>query len=269
MGQPLGRNPTQYMMEKAFAAANIDWRYLTLAVSPENLSAAVTGMQAMGFRGTNVASPHQMSVVQHLHRLTDSTQLIGAVNCVYFSDGEYVGENTDGKGFLQAFRKISDPTDKKVVILGAGGTARAISFELAWAGAREIVIANRSVERGQSLVDALQSHVAKASLVEWSGDYVVDEETELLVQATALGLRDATVRVPVALDSFREGLIVADVVHNPPRTRFLQEAADQGCTVLDGIAMLVHQAAQDFSIWTGLEPDKTVMRESVEEFFEL
>ena len=79
-------------MEKAFAAANIDWRYLTLEVSPENLSAAVTGMQAMGFRGTNVASPHQMSVVQHLHRLTDSTQLIGAVNCVYFSDGEYVGE---------------------------------------------------------------------------------------------------------------------------------------------------------------------------------
>ena len=141
---------------------------------------------------------------------------------------------------MQAFRKISDPTDKKVVILGAGGTARAIGFELALAGARDIGIANRSMERGQALVDALQSHVAKVSLVEWSGDYVVDEETELLVQATALGLRDATVRVPVALDSFREGLIVADVVHNPPRTRFLQEATDQGCTVLDGIDMLVH-----------------------------
>ena len=269
MGQPLGRNPTQYMMEKAFAAANLDWRYLTLEVPPENLAAAVTGMKAMGFRGGNFASPHQVSVVAHADRLSESVELIGAVNCLYVEDGEYVGENTDGKGFLQAFQELSDPSGQKVVILGAGGTARAISFELALAGAREIVIANRSTDRGQALVDSLQSKVPSASLLEWSDDFVVDDQTDLLVQATAIGLRDAAARVPVVMDSLSDQLVVADVIHNPPRTRFLREAAEQGCTLLDGIAMLVHQAARDFSIWTGIEPDKTVMRESVEEYFEL
>ena len=270
MGQPLGSNPTQYMMEKAFAAAHLDWRYLTLEVPPENLATAVNGMKAMGFRGGNFASPHQVTVVDYLDRLTESAELIGAVNCVHVSDGSYVGENTDGKGFLQALQEILDPTDKKVVILGAGGTARAIGVELALAGVREIIVANRSTDRGQVLVDLLNSRVkVTASLVQWSNDFVVDEETDILVQATAIGLRDATATVPVAMDSLCDGLIVADVIHNPPRTRFLLEAAERGCTVLDGVAMLVNQAARDFSIWTGIEPNLTVMRESVEEFFEL
>jgi len=270
MGQPLGRNPTQYMMEKAFIAANLGWRYLTLEVSPENLPAAVGGMKAMGFRGGNFASPHQVAVVDYVDRLTESAELIGAVNCVHIADGDYVGENTDGKGFLQALQEISDPVDKKVVILGAGGTARAIGVELALAGVREIVVANRSTDRGQALVDLLQSRVkVAASLVEWKNDFVVDQETDLLIQATAVGLRDAGAVVPVDMESLSDQLIVADVIHNPPRTRFLREAAERGCTVLDGVAMLVNQAARDFSIWTGIEPDKTVMRESVEEFFEL
>jgi len=270
MGQPLGSNPTQYMMEKAFIAANLDWRYLTLEVSPENLPAAVVGMKAMGFRGGNFASPHQVAVVDYVDRLTESAELIGAVNCVHIADDNYVGENTDGKGFLQALQEISDPADKKVVILGAGGTARAIGVELALAGVREIVVANRSTDRGQALVDLLQSRVkVAASLVEWKNDFVVDEETDLLVQATAIGLRDARAAVPVDTELLSDRLIVADVIHNPPRTKFLREAAKRGCTVLDGVAMLVNQAARDFSIWTGIEPDKSIMRESVEEFFEL
>jgi shikimate dehydrogenase len=270
MGQPVAGNPTQFMMERAFAAAGLDWRYLTLEVSPENLEDAVRGMRAMGFKGGNFTLPHKVAVVRLLDKLSKAAELMGAVNCVNREGDLLVGENTDGKGFLQSLSEVVDPAGKKVVVLGAGGAARAIAVELGIAKAAELTIVNRSHDRGQELVDLLNAKAGVASnLVLWEGDYVVPEETEILVNATSIGMGDPDEEVPISVDSLHAKLVVADVVINPPATWLLRTAAENGCKILDGLGMLVNQGVIGFKIWTKIDPDASVMREAVEEFLEV
>ena len=124
MGQPVAGNPTQFIMERAFEAAGLDWRYLTLEVPAEQLATAVAGMRAMGFRGGNFTIPHKVAVIQYLDGLSQAAELMGAVNCVNTRAGQLIGENTDGKGFVASLRELVEPEGKRVVILGAGGAAR-------------------------------------------------------------------------------------------------------------------------------------------------
>ena len=270
MGQPVAGNPTQFMMERAFAAAQLDWRYLTCEVPPENLESAVAGMRAMGFRGGNFTIPHKVAVIPHLDGLSESAELMGAVNCVNRDGDRFIGENTDGKGFVRSLQAITSPEEKRVVIFGAGGAARAIAVELGLHGVSQITVVNRTPQRGQELVDLLNQRVGiQADLVKWSGDYQVEEEVDLVINATSIGLGDPEARVPVNVASLRAEMVVADVVFNPPETVFLREAAEQGCTVLDGLGMLVNQGVIGFQIWTGVEPSGMVMREALEEYLEL
>jgi shikimate dehydrogenase len=270
MGQPVAGNPTQFMMEQAFAAAGLDWRYLTLEVPPENLADALLGMRAMGFRGGNFTIPHKVSVIQHLDGLSEAAELMGAVNCINRVDDKFIGENTDGKGFVQSLRGVSDPVDKKVVILGAGGAARAIAVEVGLGKAAEITIVNRTQQRGQELVDLLNNRVKVASkLIMWQGDFHVEDGTDIVINATSIGLGDAEARVPLDVSTLRPPMVVADVIFNPPQTRLMRDAAARGCQTLDGLGMLVNQAVIGFKIWTGVDPDANVMREALEEFLEL
>ncbi|HWB13285.1 MAG TPA: shikimate dehydrogenase [Pirellulales bacterium] len=264
-GQPVAGNPTQYMIEKAFAHHGLDWRYLTLEVAPEDLADAVRGMRAMGFRGGNITKPHKVAVVPYLDRLSDAAALMGAVNCIVREDRQLVGENTDGKGFLRSLAALVDPAEKRVVLLGAGGAARAVGVELALAGAAGITVVNRTQERGQQLVDLLTSRLP-AELVVWSGEYAIPGEAQIVINATSIGMNDPDARVPVDFAAAAKQIVVADVVANPPDTRFLAEAREHGATTLDGLGMIVNQAAIAFQLWTGIEPDTTVMREAVEEF---
>ena len=267
MGQPVAGNPTQYLMEKAFVAAGLDWRYLTLEVSPQNLGNAVRGMKAMGFKGGNFTIPHKVAVIPLLDGLSEAAELMGAVNCVNRVGEQLIGENTDGKGFVHSLRAISDPKDKKVVLLGAGGAARAIAVELGLSGVAEITVVNRGVERGQELVDLLNNRVkTTAKLVTLAGDYAIPAETDLFINATSIGLGDYNARVPLDINSLRAGLLVADVIFNPPRTRLIRDAAERGCVTLDGLGMLVQQAVIGFQIWSGITPDAVLMREALEEF---
>jgi shikimate dehydrogenase len=269
-GYPVAGNPTQYVMEKAFARAGIDWRYLTLEVAPEKLADAVRGVRAMGFRGGNLTMPHKVAIIPLLDDLTEAARLMGAVNCWKRQEDRLLGDNTDGKGFLQSLRTLVEPAGKRFVLLGAGGAARAIAVELGLAGAAEIVVVNRSAERGQELANLLSDSVhVPAHFVAWEGDFQLPEGTDVLVNATSIGFGDPQARVPLALDTLRSSVIVADVIINPPETRLLREAKAQGCRTLDGLGMLVNQAAIAFRIWTGLEPDTGTMRDAVEEFLNL
>ena len=266
-GQPVAGNPTQYMMEEAFADVGIDWRYLTLEVAPEGLADAVRGMRAMGFRGCNLTIPHKVEVIQYLDRTSEAATLMGAVNCVNRVGKELVGENTDGKGFVQSLREVTDPTGKQVVILGAGGAARAIAVEVALAGAARLTIVNRSEPRGQELAALIHDKVqVPARYVKWEGDYQVPAETEVVINATSIGLGDGEARVPLAVDSLESGMVVADVIFNPPETRLIRDARARGCTTLDGLGMLVNQAVIAFRIWTGRDASAEVMRDALEEF---
>jgi shikimate dehydrogenase len=267
LGQPVVGNPTQFMMERAFAAAGLDWRYLTLEVPPERLADAVRGVRGLGFRGGNLTMPHKVAVIEHLDELTQAASIMQAVNCIKNEEGRLIGENTDGKGFLQALATVTEPAGKKSVVLGAGGAARAIAVELALAQAAEITIVNRSAARGQELTDLLRDKTSVAAeYAAWNEDYSVPQAADILINATSIGLFDRNARVPVKPDTFRPGLVVADVIFNPSDTRILREAKERGCTTLDGLGMLVNQAAIAFQFWTGIAPDAALMREAVEEF---
>jgi shikimate dehydrogenase len=270
MGQPVAGNPTQFMMERAFAAAGLDWRYLTLEVPSAKLADAMRGMRAMGFKGANFTIPHKVAVLQYLDELSPAAELMGAVNCANRVGDKLVGENTDGKGFVQSLRETGDPAGKKVVILGAGGAARAIAVELGLAGVSDITIVNRSAARGEELVGVLRDRVrVQAQFAALHGDYEVPADAAIFINATSIGLGDAKARVPVAAGSLRPELIVADVVFNPPETWLIRTAADRGCRTLDGLGMLVNQAVIAFKIWTGTEPSASLMHDALEEFLSI
>jgi len=268
-GQPVAENPTQYMLERAFQHHGLDWRYITLEVSPENLADAVRGMRAMGFRGGNCTIPHKVAVIEHLDEIAPSAALMGAVNCIVRRGDRLVGENTDGKGFLTSLREVTDPRGKRVVLLGAGGAARAIGVELALAGAAEIRVVNRNTDRGESLVELLNEKTpTHAHFVLWNKAYSLPETTDVLVQCTSIGLYpDVDARVAIDLDTLRKEVIVADVIPNPPATHLIQEAKQRGCIALEGLGMLVNQGVIGFKLWTGVDPDPAVMRAALEEVF--
>ncbi len=268
-GHHLADNPTQHMLEKAFRHHGLNWRYVNFELGNERLAEAVRAVRVLGFRGGNCTMPCKVTVIPHLDRLGQSAGLMEAVNCVVVDGEELVGENTDGKGFLQSLGEVTDPAGKRVTILGAGGAARAIAVETALAGASRITIVNRSPRRGRQLVELLQTRTeVRARFLPWQGDHAVSEDTQILINATSIGMHpDAGARIPLRTDTLTPELVVADVIANPPQTRLLRDAAARGCTVLDGLGMLVNQGVISFRYWTGQNPDSAVMRAALEEVF--
>lgn len=268
-GKPVSENPTQAMIEAAYRHHDLDWRYLTIEVDPADLSAAVEGAKAMGFVGFNCTIPHKVAVIQHLDGLGESASVMGAVNCVVRRDGKLIGENTDGKGFVESLKTLTDPSDKKVVIFGAGGASRAISVEVALAGATHITIVNRSEDRGTELVSLLNEKVSvDAQFVKWEGDYSIPDGTDVVINATSIGLfPDVDDRIAVDTAGLKEGMVAADVIPNPPETNFVRDARAAGCKVIDGLGMLVNQGVIGVEYWSGISPDPSVMRKALEDVF--
>lgn len=270
-GQPVAENPTQYMQEEAFRAAGVDFRYVTLEVTPERLSDAVRGMRAMNFAGANCTIPHKIAVMEHLDEITLTARKIGAVNTIVRqSDGTYLGENTDGKGFIRSLSEAGfSITGAKAVVLGAGGAARAIAVELAEAGATSLTIVNRTQSRGEELAKAVgERTTARAEFVPWLGDYEVPSDTQLVINATSIALfPNVEDVVPIDFSTLKAGMLACDVIPNPPSTPFLQRAKEAGAVTLDGLGMLVYQGAIAFELWTGEQASTAVMRRALEEVF--
>ena len=266
---PAAENPTVAVMDAVFAHHQLNARYINCEVSPEALGGAVRGALAMGFIGFNCSLPHKVKVIEFLDELAPSASIIGAVNCVVIKDGRLIGENTDGKGFVESLLTVVDPAGRDLVILGAGGAARAIAVESALAGASHITIVNTTVARGQDLVDRINADTpAEATLVHWDHTFEVPDTTDIVVNATSVGLfPDVDARLNIDPNSLRPSRVVADVIPNPPRTRLLADAADRGCATLDGMGMLVNQGRVAIKLWTGVDVDGQVMRQTLEELF--
>ncbi|MFN0192079.1 MAG: shikimate dehydrogenase [Aestuariivirga sp.] len=261
-------NPTVAMIEAAFHHHGLDWRYINCEVPPELLADAVKGARAMGWRGFNCSIPHKVAVIPLLDGLGESAGLMGAVNCAVNRNGKFIGENTDGKGFLKSLMEKTDPRGKSVVMFGAGGAARAIGVELALAGAKAITVVNRSASRGEPLVKLLNEKTkAKAALVNWSSTYTIPPGTDIIVNATSIGLGNGNQRLDIEVKSLKPGMVVCDVIVDPPDTRFLRDAKSQGCTVIDGLGMLVNQGVIGVKYWTGMDVDPASMRKKLEEIF--
>ncbi|MFN7935285.1 MAG: shikimate dehydrogenase [Bryobacteraceae bacterium] len=268
LGQPVAENPTGVMQEAAFAACGLEWRYLTIEVSPTNLDAAIQGVRAFGMRGINLTIPHKVAVIPFLDGLSEEARVIGAVNTVVRRGDELIGENTDGKGFLRGVRQDGgmDPRGKRAVMLGAGGAARAIATELLMAGVTELVVVNRSVERGEAMVRHLQEGTkGPIRFAPWVGTYAVPSDADLFVNATSIGLYPNVNDCPdVDLANAKESLLVCDAVFNPPVTGLIAKAKARGLRVLDGLSMLVYQGVIGFELWTGVKAPEAVMKEALE-----
>ena len=266
-GRPVAENPTGAMQEAAFGALGLNWRYLTVEVPPGRLRDAMAGVRAFGMRGINLTIPHKVAVMEYLDEIAPDAAVIGAVNTVRREGDRLIGENTDGKGFLRGVTTDGGihPAGKRAVVLGAGGAARAIVTELALAGVSDLLVVNRSVKRGESMVaELLAKTKAPIRFQAWQGVYKVPGDVDLLVNATSIGLYpDVDAMPPVDLSGAHPAMLVSDAVFNPPETRLLAAARRRRLPVLDGLSMLVYQGVIGFQLWTGREAPEAVMKQAL------
>lgn len=269
-GDPIDGNPTGVMEEAAFAACNLNWRYMTLKVKAEDLETAFAGCKAMNFNGLNLTMPHKRNIIPLLDGLTQAAQIIGAVNTVLVRDSKWIGENTDGKGFVTALKLSgAELLGKNVTILGAGGAARAIAVECALAGAKQVTIINRSQKNGEELASLITAQTpAESTYLPWLPKMSVPAGTDILINATCVGLHPNGHEKPdIDYDTVTPNMVVSDVVFNPVDPLFLQEARARGAKTVSGIGMLVQQGALNFTSWTGVEAPVDVMYKTLEAEF--
>lgn len=271
-GAPVEENPTGVMEEAAFDEMGLNYRYLTIRVEKDDLRTAMEAVKAFQMRGINLTIPHKVEVLKYLDDLSPAAEIIGAVNVVVNQDGRLWGENTDGKGFLTSLQEKNVSVEgKKVVILGAGGAARAIAVEAALAGASRIIIINRNRERGEELAALLNQRTpAQAEYLPWEKSVKVPEGTDILIQATCVGMYPDVHKKPdIDYDTIKAQMVVSDVVFNDPDTLFLQEAERRGADTINGLGMLVNQGARNFTLWTGKEAPVGIMTKTLENEFGL
>jgi shikimate dehydrogenase len=271
-GHPVAENPTVVMHEAAFAEMGLNWRYLTIEVFPEDLENAIKGIRAFNMKGINLTIPHKVNVLKYLDEIKPDAAMMGAVNTVVNINNCLIGENTDGKGFMYALTRDTkfDPAGKNVVILGAGGAARSISVELALAGVKTISIVNRNPERGEMLTNLITTKTSsKAHYVNWESCYVIPSDTDIVINATSIGLFPNTHEKPdILYDSVNGKMIVCDVIPSP-MTDFLHESQRRGAQILDGLGMLVYQGAIGFKLWTGKDAPVDVMYKALSKAFNI
>lgn len=270
-GDPVAHSVSPAMQQAAFAAAGLNYCYLSFNVKSENLAAAVAALRVLGLGGVNITIPHKERVIAYLDEVEHEAGLIGAVNTVVNREGRLVGYNTDVPGFLLSLRKEADfdLRGKRAVLLGAGGAGRAVAFGLAMGGVESLDIFNKSPHRAEMIAQEIHRYtMCEVGTGDLASERLprVLERADLLVNATSVGMHphldDSPLPDPQVLNP---GLLVYDLVYNPVRTRLLQEAEARGCRVLNGIGMLVYQGAMSFELWTGRKAAIDAMRAAVEE----
>ena len=275
MGDPVAGNPTQYMLEKAFAVANLDWRFLTFEVSAVDFELALKGARIFEFRGIMLAPPHRGEVHRYLESVSEAARLSGQVNCLQQHNGGLQGVNTEGI----ALRRLAEPhaamKGLHAMILGAGRTAKSVAAELALAGAASLELVCVEPTQAVPLVESLQNDPQTAAIdcrvTPWpkDGQIVVGHDVRLLLNATPVGRYDGKATLPLKVDSLPAELLACDMTFNPPNTRWMRDARQRGLATVDGLTFLVESAAVAFELWTGQKPDREAMREAVEEFLVL
>jgi len=268
IGDPVEHTMSPAMHNAAFAQMGLDYVYVPFKVKKVGLSRAIDGMRGLNIRGLSVTIPHKVTVIPLLDKLDPLAEKIGAVNTITNDDGVLTGSNTDAGGFLQALlARGIEPKGKKIVILGAGGASRAISFILAERGAH-LVILNRLLELdwAEELAGRLSSfftqEVKALELVEGNLNGVL-KGADILVNTTSVGMSPNINETPVPAKLLRPGLVVFDIVYNPIKTRLLKEAETAGAETISGVDMFVWQGALAFEKWTGQKAPLDLMKREV------
>jgi len=253
MGRPVSHSLSPAMHNRAFGALGLNKVYVAFEV--ENVEQAMDGFRALGIKGVSVTVPHKQAVMEHLDTLDAVARKIGAVNTLVIEGEKIHGLNTDWVGANRALGEHLDLRGKSVLLLGAGGSARAIGFGLLEARAR-LTLANRTVEKGAALADTLGCRAISLSEAE---KFTAD----VLINATSVGMKPRADQSPLAAAALRNFQLVMDIVYAPLKTRLLADAAQAGCTTIDGLAMLLYQGVAQFELWTGQKAPVEVMRQAL------
>lgn len=262
IGDPIEHSLSPWMHNAGYKAAGINADYQRFRVEPSHLAEAVEGLCALGFSGWNVTLPHKERIISLLDTLTPEARRAGAVNTVKIHEGQRIGHNTDGNGFIRSVEdNLNGFKGKKAVLLGAGGASKGIAFALAEQG-MNVHILNRTLEKAEVLVQAILNEGGTAS----SGMLAPGawlEDVDLLVQTTSSGLHGEP--FPISVQGITEQALVVDIIFNPRETAFLQEAKKQGCRTLNGLGMLLYQGALAWEFWFGGQAPLEGMRQALKE----
>ena len=265
IGHPIIHSVSPQMHNAAFKFLKLSYIYLAFDVLDEKLGEAVRGLASLGARGFNVTIPHKVSVIRFLDYLDSSAEKAGAVNTVVIREGELVGYNTDVNGVREVLKRTGGIEGERALIIGAGGAARAVGVALIECGFRDILIANRTPERGRELAERLRELGANSGYIEFRKLESYIGETRLIVNTTPIGMWPNIDESPVREEKINEKMVVLDLVYNPAETRLLKEARLRGAVTLSGLEVLVEQGAAAFKLWTGVEAPREVMMKAAEE----
>jgi shikimate dehydrogenase len=265
IGDPIEHTLSPIMQNAAFNTLKLDYAFLAFKVKPTELENAVNGMRALNIRGLNVTMPHKSTVMNFLDRIDLSAQIVNSVNTILNKEGKLFGFNTDGVGALKALRENGvEPKGRKVLLLGAGGAARAIAYTMS-KEADELAVLNRTIKPTQELVKLLEKTANKKIVAGALSPEEIQhnlQDSDILINATSIGMKPRVDESLVAPKLLRPDLAVMDIVYNPIETKLAKDAKVAGAKVVSGVEMLIYQGAASFEIWTGKSAPVEVMRQA-------
>lgn len=259
LGHPLGHSLSPLIHNTMFDHLGLDYCYLPVEVTRENLATVFNGLRRMNVVGCNVTIPHKVAILELLDELDPQAARLGAVNTVCFREGRAIGYNTDGQGFLRSLEEagMAGVDGKNIFVLGAGGAARAIAMSLAAGGADSIYLCNRNRDKALALAEEINKKIrpcVETVAAELAAQGPLLKRCQLLINATSVGMRPHHDHLPIAAEALSAHLTVADIVYNPRTTKLLAAAQAVGCPIVHGLGMLIHQGALGFTLWAGHEP---------------
>ncbi|MFA8439621.1 shikimate dehydrogenase [Pueribacillus sp. YX66] len=267
IGFPVSQSMSPIMHNQEFQALQMDAYYTAFAVHPSQLEQAIEGIRALHIKGINVTIPHKVAVIDYLDEIDEEARLIGAVNTIKNENGRLIGSNTDGEGYLRSLLFLSKAplATKKVLVVGAGGAARAIVIAIARHGVQKIDIANRTISKAEQLVKHANQFVAGSAISIHDAEEHLSEY-DIVINTTSVGMSPHVTDSPLQVHNLKRGTIVSDLIYNPLTTLFLKQAKERGALIDNGVGMFVHQGALAFEKWTGISPNlermtKTVLNE--------
>lgn len=274
-GYPVEHTFSPLMHNSAFEALGLNYRYLPFAVNPKDLSKGVAGIKALGLDGVNVTIPHKETVMEYLDEISPAAKLIGAVNTIVHREGNLIGYNTDGPGFIRSLEEEVETKvkDKSLLVIGAGGAARAVAIQAVLEGAKKITLVNRNPERSLDIADSIKESGRNCSVEIFAlADEVWQknlEQIDIIVDTSPVGMYPNTQVPPIiSPELLTSNLLVCDLVYNPQDTVLLQAAKARGAKTWGGLGMLIHQGALAFELWTGQKAPVHIMKQAVQNYLQ-
>ncbi|MGB8001387.1 MAG: shikimate dehydrogenase [Anaerobacillus sp.] len=265
IGHPVGHSMSPIMHNREFRELGFSHHYQAFDLSAEQLEDGVEAMKMLDIQGFNVTIPHKVAIMPLLDEVEQEAIDIGAVNTVYKRGSKYIGTNTDGKGYSMSLLSLLGEKSlqaKNILVIGAGGAARAVAVSISRSGVSSLVIANRTLEKAEGLSEVCNKYAQTSAITLREAETTLGT-FEIVINTTSIGMIPYLDHMPISLDSLKEGTVLSDLIYNPLETEWLKSGKQKGAVTDNGISMFVEQGALAFERWTSVSPDRNRMRKTV------